>query len=118
MDWKFEFDPDSKFYYTDLASKLHKGIIEDRLYVSKNMFLQTCIFLSLLNSRDNSSVNLDIFSDEEYRNIMRTDIGYKIPSNTYNIIFGTKLYIIFKSDHVRYIEIEQKKKEINNNDQT
>lgn len=116
LDWKFVFDPISGYYGTDLASKEHKGIISDKLYVTKNMFLQTCIFLSLLNDKADPHVYLNILSDEEYKNIKKTKFTDKIPSNTYKFIYGNKLYIIFKADCIRYIEINKKEK--NKNDKT
>ena len=108
LDWKFNIDENSGFYYTDLASKEHKGIITDRLYVTKNMFLQTCIFLSVLNDKEDPHVYLNILSDEEYKDIKKSDPRSEIPSNAYTFIYKDKLYVIFKSDCVRYIEINKK----------
>lgn len=115
LDWKFTYDEQSGYYYTDLYNKEHDDI-RDRLIVSKNMFLQTCIFLSTLNDKENPKVYLNVFSDEEYKNIIKSSPKSEIPSNTFNFIYNDKLYIIFKSDCVRYIEINRRRKD--NNDQT
>ena len=108
LDWKFELNETTGFYYTDLASNSHRDLISDRLMVNKNMFLQTCIFLSALNDKENPKVCLNVLSDEEYSNIKKSDPNSDITSNAYTFIYKNTLYVIFKSDCVRYIEINRK----------
>ena len=112
LDWKLEYDESSGFYYTDLASKEHKGIIEDRLYATKNMFLQTCIFLYELNNKENPKVCLNILSDDEYKSIKKSESTAFLDYNDttyFKIAYNDTLYIIFKTDCIRYIEINKRR---------